>query len=112
MSTYRDRRIGCDDWRISIHGYYFPWGTKHIRYDALRSIERFPLSTLQGSLRIWGSGDFRHWTNLDLDRPHKEVGFRLDTGASIVPWVTPDRPDEFEAVVQEHAHLPPTVEPD
>jgi hypothetical protein len=107
MTTYSDPRIECDDAGISIHAYYFPWGTKHIRYDALRSLERFSLKSLGGNLRIWGSGDLRHWTNLDTGRPRKEVGFRLDIGARIVPWVTPDRPDAFEAAVREHAHLPP-----
>ena len=30
-SRYRDRWIECSDDGIEIRGYYFPWGTKHIR---------------------------------------------------------------------------------
>lgn len=109
MSEYRDSRIECDDTEVRIRGYYFPWGTKHIAYRSIRSMERFSLTELGGKGRIWGTGDFRHWANLDPERLHKEVGFQLDIGKQIVPLVTPDRPDEFEAVVREHTDLnPPT----
>ena len=29
--------------------------------------------------------------------PKKDVGFRLDVGGRVIPWVTPDDPDAFEA---------------
>jgi hypothetical protein len=105
VSEYRDSRIECDNTGVRIHAYYFPWGTKRIAYPSIRSMERFSLTTFGGKGRIWGTGDFRHWANLDPGRPHKEVGFRLDLGKRIVPMVTPDRPDEFEAVVKEHSHI-------
>ncbi len=104
MATYQDPKIECTDREIIIHGYYFPWGSKRIPYSSVRSLERFDMTALRGKGRIWGSGDFRHWANLDGGRPKKSVGFYIDVGARMIPFVTPDDPDAFEAAVREHAH--------
>ena len=106
MASYHDRWIRCDDGGIDVRGYYFPWGTKHIPYTAVRSLERFTMTALKGKGRIWGSGDCRHWANLDPRRSTKDVGFFLDVGARVTPFLTPDDPDEFERVVRERAGLP------
>jgi hypothetical protein len=105
MSDYHDPRIECTDDALLIHGYYFPWGTKRIPYTSIRSLDRFTLSLRNGKGRIWGSGDFKHWANFDAGRPKKDVGFRLDVGGRVIPWVTPDDPDAFEQAVRRH--LPP-----
>jgi hypothetical protein len=102
MSVYRDHRIECTDREIVIHAYYFPWGTKRIPFTAVRSVDRFTMTGLGGKGRIWGSGDLKHWANLDLRRPHKDIGFFLDVGARTIPFVTPDDPDAFEAAVRSH----------
>ena len=101
MTIYQDDRIQCTDTAVRI-GWYYPWGAKHVPYGSIRSLDRFSLSATQGKLRIWGTGTFRHWANLDPGRPKKEVGFYLETGRHIRPLVTPDDPDAFEKVVQEH----------
>jgi hypothetical protein len=108
MSDYHDRRITCTDRELQIRGYYFPWGTKTIPYASVRSLERFTMTALRGKLRIWGSGDLRHWANLDRRRPQKSVGFFLDVGRRVIPFLTPDDPDAFERVVREHVHLGPS----
>ena len=100
MDGYRDRRIECNDREISVRGYFFPWGTKRIPYASIRSIERFDMTATRGKGRIWGSGDLRHWANLDPGRPRKSVGFFVDLGARIVPFLTPDDPGAFERVVR------------
>jgi hypothetical protein len=102
MSEYKDRWIECTDSEVVIRGYYFPWGTKRIPYSAIRSIDRFDMSAWRGKGRIWGSGDFRHWANLDPLRPKKSVGFYLDLGRHVLPFLTPDDPATFEAVLEEH----------
>lgn len=102
MSTYRDGRIECTDTGVRIRGYYFPWGTKTIPYATIRSLDRFTLTTVRGNWRIWGSGDFKHWANLDPGRPKKSVGFFADVGRRIIPFLTPDDPDAFEQAVREH----------
>jgi hypothetical protein len=108
VAAYRDRWIECDEGGISVRGYYFPWGTKHIPYASIRSLERFTMTALRGKGRIWGSGDFRHWANLDPGRPKKEAGFFVDVAARVTPFLTPDDPDLFEQVVRRGAGLPPT----
>jgi hypothetical protein len=102
MSDYKDRRIECTERAVLVYGYYFPWGTKRIPYTAIRSFDRFTLTALRGKGRIWGSGDFRHWANLDPQRPKKSVGFFLDLGRHVIPLLTPDDPDAFEQVLREH----------
>jgi hypothetical protein len=101
VSTYRDPRIQCTDTDVRIRWYY-PWGTKKVPYAAIRSLERFTLTAMGGKLRIWGTGTFRYWANLDPGRPHKDVGFYLETGRRIRPLITPDDPDAFEQAVRTH----------
>ncbi len=102
MTTYQDGRIECTEAEIRVRGYYFPWGTKRISYESIRSLERFAMTALRGKWRIWGSGDLRHWANLDPKRPKKSAGFFIDLGHRIIPFLTPDDPDSFEAVVRGH----------
>jgi hypothetical protein len=55
---------------------------------------------------IWGSGDFRHWWNLDPGRPHKAVALEIDVGRRIVPTITPDDPNAVERILGEHLNHP------
>jgi hypothetical protein len=96
MSLYQDRWIELTDDAVSVRGYYFPWGTKRIPYASIRALERFDMTAWRGKGRIWGSGDFRHWANFDPRRPRKSVGFFLDLGRHVVPFLTPDDPGGFE----------------
>jgi hypothetical protein len=109
MSEYADGRIECTVSEVRVRGYYFPWGTKRIPYSTIRSVEKFTMTALRGRGRIWGSGDLRHWANLDPQRTHKSVGFFLDVGRRIIPFVTPDDPDTFERVLG--VHLDPGASP-
>jgi hypothetical protein len=106
--TYDDRFIECTEAGVRVRGYYFPWGTKSIPYTSIRSWDRFTMSALHGKGRIWGSGDLRHWANLDPRRPKKSVGFFIDVGRRVVPFLTPDDPDAFEKVMIERTGLAPS----
>ncbi len=101
VARYQDRWIECVDDGIRVRGYYFPWGTKRIPYSSICSLDRFAMTRLRGKGRIWGSGDLRHWANLDPSRPHKDVGYFVDLGKRVVPMLTPDDPEAFERVVRE-----------
>ncbi len=107
VSEYKDRWIECTDSALLVRGYYFPWGTKRIPYASIKGFDRFTMSARRGKARIWGSGDFRHWANLDPGRPAKSVGFFLDVGRRVVPFLTPDDPDAFERVLRAHIHPAP-----
>jgi hypothetical protein len=104
-STYRDRWIECTPGGISIRGYYFPWGTKHIAYRSIRSLKRVELTALRGKGRIWGTANPRYWASLDPQRPNKSVGLILDLGRYVRPFITPDDPDAVEAIIRERADL-------
>ena len=101
MAFYDDQRIYCDDTGIEIRWYYFPYGSKRIPYTAIRGVRRRPLTAGLGRWRIWGSGDFRHWWNLDGRRPQKLVALVLDVGGFVRPTITPDDPDEVERILRE-----------
>ncbi|MHB8681774.1 MAG: PH domain-containing protein [Acidimicrobiales bacterium] len=100
---YDDGRIACDDEGVSIRWYYL-WGRRRIPYARIRSIATYPLSAVRGKWRIWGSGDFVHWYNLDADRPRKTTGIEIDLGRRVKPCITPDDPDAVAGLIS--AHLP------
>ncbi|RAG81583.1 hypothetical protein DN069_32005 [Streptacidiphilus pinicola] len=93
MTDYDDGGVVCDEQGLAIHRYY-PWGSKRIPYTAIRGVETLPLSDANSvrRWRIWGSGDFVHWWNLDTRRPHKDTALVLDVGRRIRPTITPDDP--------------------
>lgn len=102
--AYEDSRIRCDEQDLTIRLYY-PWGSKRIRYSSIRGVERLPLTGANKvrKWRIWGSGDFIHWWNLDVRRPQKDVALVLDVGHTVRPTITPDDPDAVERILAEHA---------
>jgi hypothetical protein len=106
---YDDGIIRCDAVGVEIRRYYFPSGTKRVKYGEIKGLARLEMSALRGKLRIWGTGNFKIWANLDTKRPHKKVAFIIDNGKSVKPFVTPDDPDAFEAVVRERAGLGPST---
>jgi hypothetical protein len=106
-TEYHDSRITCTEDEVQIHGYYIPWGTKHIPYRSIRSMQRINLGALTGRARLWGTANPGRWANFDHRRFSKRVGFDLDVGASVKPFVTPDDPDGFERTM--HEHLDPSA---
>ncbi len=105
---YLDPRISCDARGLHIRGYYFPWGTKDVPYSSIKGLRRFEMSALRGKWRIWGTGNFKYWANLDPGRPNKSVGLLVDVGRRVQPFITPDDPDAAEAVMRERAGLGPS----
>lgn len=99
---YDDGGIACDDRSLIIRAYYLWGGDKTIPYSTIRRVERRPLTGLTGKWRIWGSGDFVHWWNLDRKRPSKEAALVVDLGRRVVPMITPDDPDAVQRILTEH----------
>ena len=106
-SQYADPRIRCTASGIAVHGYYFPWGTKHIPYSGVRGIDRVDLTAARGRARIWGTANPGYWANLDTGRMRKSTALILDLGKRVRPFLTPDDPDAFEAVVRERTGIGP-----
>lgn len=104
-SEYRDRWIECTPEAISIRGYYFPWGTKRIRYSSIKSVRRVSMGAARGKARIWGTANLRYWASLDPQRPTKTSALILDLGGFVHPFITPDDAEKVEALIREHAHL-------
>jgi hypothetical protein len=101
--TYDDGGVACTDDALVIRRYYFPFGEKRIPYTKIERVQRLPLAGLSGRYRIWGSGDFTHWFNLDWRRPGKSVMFVIETsGGGILPVITPNAPDEVQTELTAH----------
>ena len=103
-ALYDDGRIACDDRGLVVRWYYL-WGAKRIPYSTIRSVSKRPMNPARGKWRIWGSGDFVHWYNLDGTRPGKTVELELDTGGTIRPVITPDEPDKVAAIIGERTSV-------
>lgn len=96
---YDDGKIACGETALVIKRYY-PWGAKTIPYGVIRSVDRLsPLGVRKW--RLWGSGDFVHWWNLDTGRPKKELALVIDIGHHIRPTITPDDPSAVEHILTE-----------
>ncbi len=105
VPAYADRWIRCTDTGIAVRGYYLPWGTKHIPYSTVRGTERVDLSAARGRARIWGTANPGYWASFDPGRPRKRQAVVLDVGGRVRPFLTPDDPDAFEALVRRRAGL-------
>jgi hypothetical protein len=99
---YEDKWIRCTPDAVEVRGYYFPWGTKHIPYDSIRSIQRVNLGALTGRTRVWGTSNPGRWASFDPRRPRKQVGFDVQVGGPVKPFITPDDPNAFETAVRGH----------
>jgi hypothetical protein len=100
---YDDGCIACDETGVVICWYYL-WGSKKIPYAVIRGVNARPLRQVRGRWRLWGSGDFIHWYNLDGNRPRKSVELELDVGGRVRPVITPDDPDTVMAIISDHTH--------
>lgn len=95
-AAYRDPLLQIENGALTIRRYGFPLATdRRIELGELRSAVVRPIGHWSGQWRLWGSGDFRRWWNLDLGRRRKTHAFELDTGARFRPVVTPDDPVAF-----------------
>ncbi|MGO9294966.1 MAG: hypothetical protein ACLP52_14005, partial [Streptosporangiaceae bacterium] len=108
-NDYSDRWITCTPTEIVVRGYYFPWGSKHIKYSSIRSVRLVELHSMRGRGRIWGTSNPRYWASLDPARQGKRTALILDLGRSVRPFLTPDDPNAVELAIQQHTTLGPAV---
>jgi hypothetical protein len=101
---YNDRWITCTEDALVIRWYYL-WGAKHIRYTAIRSVQRVGITALHGKGRIWGTANLRYWASLDPGRPGKDAALILDLGKAVSPYITPDNVQAVEDIIKQRAGL-------
>ncbi|MCV7092809.1 hypothetical protein [Mycobacterium interjectum] len=102
-ANYDDGLVQLDRTAITLRRYHFPSGTsKVIALDSVRGYKTESLGMFMQRFRIWGSSDFRRWLPLDIQRPFKSTLITLDVpGTWPSPALTPERPDEFTALLDE-----------
>ena len=101
-TLYDDGLVKLDSDGLTIRRYYFPIGTsKYIPYTRIKDVQERDMGLLTGKARIWGTGDFKHYSALDMNRFRKEKALILDLGKWFIPVITPDDPDRVLAILQE-----------
>ncbi len=102
-ASYDDGLVQLDRAAITLRRYHFPSGTsKVIPLRSVRGYKAEPLGLFTQRFRLWGSSDLRRWLPLDVRRPFKSVLVTLDVpGTWPNPACTPERPDEFTALLDE-----------
>jgi hypothetical protein len=100
---YDDGLVQLDGEAITLRRYHFPDGTsKVIALDTIRGYKAESLGLFMQRFRIWGTSDFRRWLPLDVHRPLRSTLITLDVeGSRWRPAFTPERPDEFTALLDE-----------
>lgn len=58
---YTDKRVEIDSESILVRDYYFPFGNRRIRFNAIEKIVVKSPTILTGKYRFYGTGDFRTW---------------------------------------------------
>lgn len=79
---YSDELVDIDDNGIRLKKYYFPSAKeKFVKFSYILRIEKRQPTLINGKYRYWGTGDFRTWFPLDLNRPKRDFIFfiRLST---------------------------------
>jgi len=101
--SYDDGSVALAGDALVIRRYYFPFGAKRIPYGEIEQVRRVPLTFMRGRYRLWGSGDFTHWFNLDMARPSRDDAFIIQvSGKSIKPVITPRDPDTVATELASH----------
>jgi hypothetical protein len=100
VANYDDGRVACTNEELIIRHYYAPFGTKHIKYSAIREVHEVPLAFAKW--RIQGSNDFIHWYSWDPRRPRKKTALVIYLDGAIKPVITPDDPGQVAAALAGH----------
>jgi hypothetical protein len=96
-----DGLIACTPAALIIRRYDMFLRPKRIPYAEIRAVTEVPIGSFR-RWRLWGTTDPRLWFNLDTKRPHKSVGFIINTGRRVHPVITPDDPQQVLAVLRSH----------
>jgi hypothetical protein len=62
---YSDSLVTVTDIGIQFNLYYFPFGSKFVRFDTIASLDQKENTQKNGKWRMWGSGDFKTWFPMD-----------------------------------------------
>jgi hypothetical protein len=72
---YADTLVEITRDSIVFRNYYFPFGSKKISLDHVKTVEILKPTLLNGKWRIHGTGDFRTWFPRDMKRPSRDSIF-------------------------------------
>ncbi len=89
---YSDDIVKLDEERIVVRRYYWPFGSKRIRYSKIRRVRPRPLKAWHGQYRVQGIDFRRRWYSRDRHRGERETAIDLSIGNILRPSITPEDP--------------------
>lgn len=86
--------VTCYADRLVVHLYYFPYGSKTIKYADVRSCELLPLRELnKRKYKTWGMGFAPIWWHSDLHRYYRQHYLLVKTNHRPYVGITMDDAD-------------------
>lgn len=100
---YADRLVSISDSEITFHHYYFPTGKKKVvSFSDIENIVIKKPTIWNGKWRFHGTGTFKTWYPMDMDRPHRD---RIFFATLKSQWIhigfTVENADHVEAILRE-----------
>jgi hypothetical protein len=101
QSAYSDSLVEVSQTGIQFRYYYYPIGTKFVRFSDILRLEKRPPTLSNGKWRLWGTGDFRTWFPKDWRRPQRSCIFllRLATQKTRIGFSV-ENPEKFMEVIK------------
>jgi len=98
---YSDSLVEVSQTGIRFRNYYFPFGSKFVRFFHILRVTKMRPTLWNGKWRLWGTGDFRTWFPRDWRRPQRSCIFllRLSTQKTRIGFTVED-PERFVEVVK------------
>ena len=72
---YADTLVEISRDSIVFRNYYFPFGSKKINLNHVKSVKTLKPTVWNGKWRTAGTGDFRTWFPRDMKRPSRDEIF-------------------------------------
>jgi len=101
QSAYSDRLVEVSQTGIHFRHYYFPLGTKFVRFSDILRLERRPPTLRNGKWRLWGTGDCKTWFPKDWKRPQRSCIFLLHLSTQKIRiGFTVENPEKFMEAIR------------
>jgi hypothetical protein len=87
-AIYADRLVEVYADGFKLKNYYLPFGNaKQVLFSQISKLEKKPVTLVNGSWRLGGTGDFQTWFTTDWRRPQRTALFFLTLNSQRVKIV-------------------------
>jgi len=107
---YSDSLVEITQEAICFKSYYFPFGSKRVRFSDIARVTAEKPSLRNGQYKLQGTGDLRTWFSRDWKRPRRPLIFfaRLRGSSRSIGFTVEDA-DRVKRILRESGLLSRTV---